>query len=176
MIWEPSSNWNNHLISFMFRVPGNVRHQVIGPGFGWMGGVVVPIINSDRFTLIFQQKSLREFYCPTKNHRCIISMPMSLAFFWIIRKHLPFVISKNTVPQIYVLKNWPQNANILSRSLGQLPDFSSEVIRSGEQNSWKTHIFSILVFDLKKLSQDLNDEPGMQWTFTFSYAGKVPSQ
>jgi len=36
-----------------------------------------------------------------------------------------------------------------------------------KQNSWKAHIFSILFFDLKKLSQDLNDEPGMlAWTFT----------
>lgn len=152
----------------MFPVPGNVRHQVIGPGFGWMGGVVVPIINSDRFTLILQQKSLREFYCPQKPSMYHLHANVSRIFL-IIRKHLPFMISKNTVPQIYVLKNRPQNANILSRSLVQLPDFSSEVIRSGEQNSWKAQIFSILFFDLKKLSQDLNDEPGMlAWTFTFS--------
>ena len=152
----------------MFRVPGNIRHQVIGPCLGWMGGVVVPIINSDRFTLILQQKSLREFYCPQKPSMYHLHANVSRIFLIIFSESSFKVISKNTVPQIYVLKNRPQNANILSRSLVQLPDFSSEVIRSGEQNSWKAQIFSILFFDLKKLSQDLNDEPGMQWTFTFS--------
>ena len=152
----------------MFRVPGNVRHQVIGPGFGWMGGVVVPIINSDRFHSYLATKVIAGILLSHKNHGCIISMPMSLAFFLIIRKHLPFVISKNTgAPNLRTKKPTPKCQHFVTFVGLNFLDFSSEVIRSGEQNSWKAHIFSILVFDLKKLSQDLNDEPGMlAWTFT----------
>lgn len=87
----------------MFRIPGNVRHQVIGPGFGWMGGVVVPIINSDRFTLILQQKSLREFYCPQKPSMYHLHANFSRIFLIILSESSFKVMKKNTVPQIYVL-------------------------------------------------------------------------
>ena len=106
--------------------------------------------------------------CPQKN--IDVSSPcqcLSRIFLIILSESSFKVISKNTVPQIYFQKLTPKCQHFVT-FVGSTSWKSSEVIRSGEQNSWKAQIFSILFFGPQKLSQDLNDEPGMQWTFTFS--------
>ena len=75
---------------------------------------------------------------------------MSLAFFLGHTRISSFRDFQKHSAQIYVLKNWPQNANILSHF-----GFVFEVIRSGDKIPGKHTLFYSLFFDLKKLSQDL---------------------
>ena len=100
---------------------------------------------------------------------------MSLAFFWSYFLNLPLKwFPKTQVPQIYVLKNWPQNTKTFCHVRWfNFLEISSEVIRSGEQNSWKAYIFSILVFDLKKTQSRFKWWTRHAMDIYLFYAGKV---
>ena len=154
----------------MFRLPGNIRetiHRPLKGVDGWV--VVVPIINinSERFHSYLATNVIAGIVVPKKTSMYHLHANVSRIFLIILSESSFKVISKNTVPQIYFQKLTPKCQHFVT-FVGSTSWKSSEVIRSGEQNSWKAQIFSILFFGPQKLSQDLNDEPGMQWTFTFS--------